>query len=346
MDEKILPRLSRLVKVPLRKVWTDEARLFTPWLELEENLELLAESLGLPPLQQKFREHSIGRFAADLICQIGDTADHLLIENQVEMSDHRHLGQLLTYIAGLAAEGLRVRYVAWLAEDFRDEHRQAIEWLNQHLDNHVGFFACRIEVWQIGQSEERAPRFDVLVEPSQIAPISTRSSRRAQPEGPEVDRVAYWSSFSEELRFRNLPVKIRAEPPRIGYYSFTLNAKLGIYIYVYRDVASRSVGAYVSSVGIAPLARLIFERWIAEKAVIEREYGGSLEWREIEIDKNYRVQVPAASGDPANQADWPRQHAWLVDQLEQLHRIFQPRVQALPSRAELLKTIGISLSDP
>ena len=338
MSERVLPKLSRLVKVPLRKVWNDEARLFTPWLELEENLDLLAESLGLPALRQKAREHSIGRFSADLICQIADTSDHLLIENQIEMSDHGHLGQLMTYLAGLEAQGLRIRYVVWLAEDFRDEHREAIEWLNQRLDSQIGFFACRIEVWQIGQSDERAPRFDVLVEPSQIAPVPSRSSRRAEPEGPDVDRVAYWGAFSNLLRLRNLPVKIRDEPPRIGYYTFTLNAKLGIYLYVYREVATQKIGVYVSLIGVTPLPRVIFERWALEKASVDAEYGGALDWREIDVDKNYRIQVPPVSGDPSNEADWPRQHGWLVDQLERLYRVIEPRVRALPTREELLET--------
>jgi hypothetical protein len=337
MNEIVLPRLSRLIKVPLRRVWTDEARIFTPWLALEENLDLLAESLGLPTLQPKSREHAVGRFSADLVCQIADTGDHLLIENQIEMSDHGHLGQLLTYVAGLDAQGLRIRYVAWLAEDFRDKHREAIEWLNQRLDRHIGFFACRIELWQIGQSEERAPRFDVLVEPSQIVTTPSRSSRRAEPEGPDVDRVAYWGKFSDELRRRNLPVKIRDEPPRIGYYSFTLNAKLGVYIYVYRDVAAQSIGAYVSLIGTPPLAKVIFERWTPERATIVREYAGALDWRELDPNKNYRIQVPPISGDPTDEADWARQHTWLVDQLERLHRVFEPRVRGLPTREELLE---------
>src|SRR5271156_3832552 len=180
MTDASLPNLARLSKVPLRDVWQDEARIFTPWLEKQENLNLLAESLGLPPLEIRKREQPVGRYSADLVCRIADTGDYLLIENQIEISDHRHLGQLLTYLAGLEAQEFHIRYVAWLAEDFRDEHRAAIEWLNYHLDERVGFFACRIEVWQIGASQERAPRFDLIVEPRQIAVAATRASPRGE----------------------------------------------------------------------------------------------------------------------------------------------------------------------
>jgi hypothetical protein len=270
MTEYALPNLSRLSKVPLREVWNDEARIFTPWLELRENLDLLAESLGLPTLQPKFREHAVGRYAADLVCQIGDTSQYVLIENQIEISDHKHLGQLLTYLAGIDGQGMPIRYVAWLAEDFRDEHRAAVEWLNERLDDRIGFFLCRIEAWKIGQSE-CAPRFDVVVEPRQIAPLPTRTPL----ESVDVNRVAYWGAFANELRRRNLPLKIRAEPPRIGYYTFTLDSGRGLYLYAYRDVKNQLIGTYIG-INQNPVPRFIFDAWKNQKDAIEREFGGSL----------------------------------------------------------------------
>jgi hypothetical protein len=265
----------------------------------------------------------------------GDTNEYILIENQIEISDHKHFGQLMTYLAGLEGQGLRVRYVVWLAEDFRDEHRDAIEWLNSHLDDSVGFFACRIEAWQIGTSE-KAPRFDVIVEPSQLARASAVRARSAEPQ-VDSNRVAYWGAFSEEVRRRGLPLKLKSEPPRIGFYSFTLSGSLGIYLYAYRDVAAQEIGAYVSlALGTPPVPRLVFERWKAERSAIEREYGATLSWIERESERNYRISVEAIRADPLDEHDWPRQHKWLVDQIEKLYLIFEPRVHALPTREELL----------
>jgi hypothetical protein len=337
MSEVVLPTLARLTKVPLRQIWSDEARIFTPWLELPENLDLLAEALGLPNLQQKFREPAVGRYAADLVCQIADTNDHLLIENQIEISDHKHLGQLLTYIAGLEAQDLHIRYVAWLAEDFRDEHREAIEWLNERLDEHIGFFAARIEVWKIGLTEECAPRFDVVVEPRQIAAASTRGGRRNGQDSVDVSRVEYWRGFSEELRHRRAPLKIREEPPRIGYYTFTLDSRRSIYLYAYRDVASQTIGSYISVTGPSSTARRVFEIWQSDRTTIENEFGATLNWLEVQHDKNYRIQVTAIPADPLNEPDWPRQHKWLADQIERLFSVFEPRVRALPALDELIK---------
>lgn len=338
-----LPKLARLTKVPLREVWSNEAAIFTPWLELPENLDLLAEALGLPALQPHRREQAVGRYSADLVCAIEDTSDYLLIENQIQISDHKHLGQLMTYISGLEGQGLPVRYVAWLAEDFTDEHRDAIEWLNSQLDERIGFFACRIEAWQIGTSE-KAPRFDVIVQPRQLTLTPSAQTRLSEPQGIDINRVAYWGAFSEEIRRRGLPLKLRSEPPRMGFYSFTLNASLGIYLYAYRQVSTEEIGAYVNfGSAPAPVPRLAYDILVAEKPEIEHEYGAALRWQEVKPDKNYRILAEPFRADVLDEQDWPRQHKWLVDQIEKLYRIFEPRVRNMPTREKLLNSSDSSV---
>lgn len=341
MTDTILPTLARLSKVPLREVWQDEARIFTPWLEKQENLDLLAESLGLPPLEIRQREQPVGRYSADLVCRITDTGDYLLVENQIEISDHRHLGQLLTYIAGLESQGFHVRYVAWLAEDFRDEHRSAVEWLNDHLDENIGFFACRIEVWKIGSSPDRAPRFDLVVEPRQVSVAPARASRRTGLELDDSNRVAYWAAFSDELRKRNLPLRIRDEPPRIGYYTFTLDSGRGLYLYAYRNVSDQQIGAYINiAQNPAPAPQVIFDKWFSLRSEIETQFGEQLDWQEVEAQKHYRIQVRPVHADPLNEADWPRQHTWLSDRITSFYRVFSPLIVTLPTRPELLSLAG------
>lgn len=196
-----------------------------------------------------------------------------------------------------------------------------IEWLNNHPDDEVGFFACRIEAWQIGTSE-KAPRFDVIVEPRQLAAAPT-TVRNAEPQGIDINRVAYWGAFSDEVRRRGLP--------------FTLSGSLGIYLYAYREVAAQAIGAYVSfTIAPAPVPRLAFEAFQSDQITIEREFGAPLQCREVEPDRNYRIQVEPIKADPLDEADWPRQHKWLVDQIEKFHRIFEPRVRKLPSRDQML----------
>ncbi len=223
-----------------------------------------------------------------------------------------------------------------LAEDFREEHQNAMKWLNKHLEKEIGFFACRIEAWQIGASE-KAPSFEVIVAPEQIEHPPTTPARRQDPEGIDVNRVAYWGAFSEELMKSGLPLKIRSEPPRMGFCTFTISAPHGVYLYVYREVATKKIGAYVSCATVPPpIPRLVFEFLEAERTQIETEYGGDLDWRCVKPDKNYRVMVAPIDGDPLDESDWPRQHGWLVEQLAKLLRVFEPRVRKLPPRDQLL----------
>lgn len=146
-----------LERVPLRVGWLSESQQFTPWLA--ENLELLGKQLGLA-LEFKEREHRVGRFQVDLL--LTDAQERVVVvENQLEQSDHDHLGKLLTYCAGTGA-----RVVIWVAPSFNEEHLAALEWLNDNTVADVAFFAVELELLRIGSSP-LAPNFKTLVKPNQ-----------------------------------------------------------------------------------------------------------------------------------------------------------------------------------
>jgi len=117
--------LSKLERVPLREAWKHEANDFTPWLAQEDNLNTLADALGLPDLELVATEHWVGEFKLDILCTSGD--DQVIIENQLEETDHKHLGQILAYAAGVGA-----KKVIWVADSFRPEHASALEFLNDN----------------------------------------------------------------------------------------------------------------------------------------------------------------------------------------------------------------------
>jgi hypothetical protein len=148
-------KLGRLEKVGLRDVWKTEAQHFTPWLAKEENLALLGDTIGLD-LECEAVEKDVGPFRADILCK--DTANDswVLIENQVERTDHTHLGQLLTYAAGL-----KTVTIVWIAQRFTDEHRAALDWLNEVTGDEINFFGLEVELWRIGESSI-APKFNIV----------------------------------------------------------------------------------------------------------------------------------------------------------------------------------------
>ena len=151
-----------------------------------------------------------------------ETDTWVLIENQIERTDHTHLGQVLTYAAGLHAAT-----IIWISSQFTDEHRAALDWLNEITDEEFAFFGVEVELWRIGGSSP-APRFNVVSKPNdwtRAVSTSARRVARGEPEGIDINRVAYWSEFGKALDALGGPLKSRQQPPRLGYYSFTIDAK-------------------------------------------------------------------------------------------------------------------------
>ena len=138
--------LDKLKKVELRDVWLHEALDFTRWLSEEPNLAILSSAVGIE-LELIETESSVGSFNVDIYAREAGTGRKVIIENQLEDTNHDHLGKVITYAAGKGAE-----VVVWVVARARDEHRQAIEWLNQHTDSDFGFFLVEIELWSIGDS--------------------------------------------------------------------------------------------------------------------------------------------------------------------------------------------------
>jgi hypothetical protein len=166
--------LSKLERVPLREAWKHEASDFTPWLAEAANLDALAQALGLSELEAVATEHWVGDFKLDILCTDGD--QQVVIENQLAETDHKHLGQILAYAAGVDA-----RKVIWVAESFRPEHVAALQFLNDNTTDDLSFFGVQIELWRIGDSP-LAPKFEMVVKPNDWAKAGREQARGASGE--------------------------------------------------------------------------------------------------------------------------------------------------------------------
>jgi len=193
--------LSKITKVNLRDCWQNEASDFTPWLAKDENIALLADALGMNELEIKAQEEHVGPFRADILCVDPGTNKYVLIENQLEKTDHNHLGQILTYAAGLDAVT-----IIWIAEHFTEEHRAAIDWLNRITDKEFNFFGVEIELIKIGNSPA-APIFNVIAKPNgwskDVKNSHTNSEGRSEGENFKYD---FWSAFVDYMN--NNPSKL------------------------------------------------------------------------------------------------------------------------------------------
>ena len=150
------PNLAKIERVDLRETWEHEAYDFTPWLA--DNIAELGEALGME-LQLQQIEAPVGGYSLDILATDLNSNRPVIIENQLEATDHSHLGQLLTYAAGFDAEA-----VVWVTREFRDEHRQALDWLNQRTGDDTLFFGVEVELWKIGDSLP-APHFKLAASP-------------------------------------------------------------------------------------------------------------------------------------------------------------------------------------
>jgi hypothetical protein len=210
-DAQRAPALGRLVPVPLRQIWPREANDFTPWLADPDNLSLLADTLNLDELQVQGTEVPVGNFFIDILAR--DVEGHVVvIENQFGPTDHTHLGQILTYVAG--QEGRAT--VVWIAEVIREEHRAAIDWLNASTIAGFDFFAVEIEALRIGTSAP-ARRFNVVAKPNDWSRGVVRASREAQLDDRARAYISYWSGFAAYLRDQKSSFRITTPPPRHWY---------------------------------------------------------------------------------------------------------------------------------
>lgn len=224
----MIPDLGRLVETNLREVWPHEAQSFTPWLA--ENLDRLVEVLGIG-LDLDGREVAVRPFSADIVARNPQDNTLVLIENQIEEADHLHLGQIMTYLAGLD-----VRTVVWIARSFRDAHLSAIRWLNDHTDDEFAFFAIRVKVVRIGDSLP-APIFEVLEKPNEWErrlQIVAKETQSLTPDG-QFQRdfwTHYVERYPEEKKYGNpgSPSRWRKLPNGLVISSSLGKGKVSIFV--------------------------------------------------------------------------------------------------------------------
>lgn len=305
--------IGHLEQVDLRRAWMSEAGDFTPWLAKPENLRLLGDTIKME-LELEAQEKNVGPFRADLLCKDTANNDWVLIENQLERTDHSHLGQVLTYAAGLKAAT-----VVWIAREFTEEHRAALDWLNEITGEHFSFFGLEIELWKIGNSP-MAPKFNVVCKPNDWT---------KPPPGPVTDTQAlqheYWTGVMELLRNRKSGIKPTKPAAQswctlaVGRSNFTLTVAM--------NTLKGWIQVNLSCLGDDALAH--FRLLQQQKQSIEQELGGPLEWEELPGKKEKRLALRLYDLKPLDRDDWPRQHAWLADKVDTFYKVFSPRVKAL-----------------
>ena len=320
MNEGLLGRLER---VNLRTIWASEPAGFTPWLAQPENLKILADTLGIDELELEAQEKDVGPFRADILCKDTVTDEWVLVENQLERTDHTHLGQLLTYAAGLQAVT-----IVWLAANFTDEHRATLDWLNGITDESFRFFGLEIELWRIGDSPA-APKFNIVVRPNDWSKSVAQAARAiddAELSETRAKQQEYWLAFNMTLKAVGGPVRGDRKPTTrnwigygVGRTKFSLNAVMNIWEkWVRAELYIRGKDA-----------KKFFGFLKDQKHEIQEELDHPLEWEELPAGQDCRIACYRRDVDPGDESDWTSQHQWLATHLNDMHGVFSSRVQDL-----------------
>jgi len=310
--------LGKLERIPLRKAWAHEAGEFTPWLAQPDNLNLLAEALGLDELEPVGTEHPVGDFKVDILCT--DNGGKVIIENQLEKTNHTHLGQILTYAAGVGA-----RKVIWVAESFRTEHVAALEFLNQHTTDELDFFAVEIELWRIGDSP-MAPSFNVVVKPNDWAKTGQQNAKAAATMTPTKQRqLKFWTDWSAWLQAKGSA--FRPQKPLPQHWTNIALGRAGIHLAATVNSREGRVGmeVYIDHEN----SKAMFKQLLAQKDAIESELKAKLDWQELPDGHACRILQVRPESPLENEAQWPAYFAWLEEAGLRMTDVFKQRVKAL-----------------
>ncbi|MBQ6669021.1 MAG: DUF4268 domain-containing protein, partial [Deltaproteobacteria bacterium] len=227
--------LGRMEKISdLRGIWPHEAKDFSNWLAQDENLALLSETLGIDIMLEE-RESSVGGFSVDLYAMEEGTGRKIIIKNQLEDTDHDHLGKIITYASGKDAE-----IIVWIVKRAREEHQQAIAWLNQHTDEKVGFFLLEIELWKINDSPP-APKFNIVERPNDWAKVM----KSEEPmNDTKVLQLSFWQAFNvyaENVQGHNKLFSFPKPRPQ-NWYDLRVGTS-NVHIFLRISVQKKYVGA-------------------------------------------------------------------------------------------------------
>ena len=289
-------KLGKIKRITdLRSVWQHEALNFSKWLAQDENLAQLSEAIGIDIILEEL-ESSVGNFNVDLFAIEEGTDRKIIIENQLEDTNHDHLGKIITYASGKGAE-----VIVWIVKRARDEHRQAIEWLNQNTGVKIGFFLVEIELWQIDDSAI-APKFNVVERPNDWAKQMKNVDNLSDTKQLQQN---FWLSLSETIKssYAKDFSPRKAQPQH--WYDLSVGSS-SYHIGLTVNTQKKRLGAEI----YIPDDKGKFAMFKEHANEIEQLVGSKVEWREA--TKATRI-ITLHSYDISNESNWPQAIEWLLN---------------------------------
>jgi len=301
-------KLAQLKRVDLRIVWQHEASEFTKWLAKKENLALLSDEIGIE-ISLVQTEASVGKFHVDILAEEENTGRKIVIENQLESTNHDHLGKLITYAAGFDAE-----IIIWIVKDVRDEHKQAIDWLNEHTDEQANFFAIKMEVWQISDSPF-APKFQVISQPNDWAKAVKTGPTKSGLSDTKIMQLEFWTDLKKFGQEKSTKLRFRKPYPQHWYDLSIGSSKAHLALICDTQNNQLRCELYI------PDDKELYRNLEAHKTEIENELEYDLEWMLLEGKKASRIRT-ITKADISRSGKWEEYFYWLIAASENFQRVF------------------------
>lgn len=292
--------LGKLEKIELREVWRHEALDFTRWLARKENIALLSKEIGID-IEVIETEMSVGRYNVDIYARDTESNKKIVIENQLENTNHDHLGKMLVYAAGLDAD-----IAIWIVKDVNEEHRQAVEWLNDNSFEKINIFLVKVELWQI-DSSPIAPKFQVICEPNNWAKVLKQQSKENVSD-LELKQMEYWQGFVDYAKSKD-KTYISQRPSIYNWYVIRIGSS------DYKIKLVHSVNSDMIRCQLEIFNDEIYKKLEQYRTEIDNKING-LEWEYLEDRKVNRISCNNSSKDNASS------YVWLLDMVDRFKEVF------------------------
>lgn len=268
--------IGKLEEVDIRELWKHEQYDFSEWLSKKENIENLNEILGLT-LVDISKETYVGSYRCDLFAKDETTGIKVIIENQLEMSNHDHLGKIITYASGLDA-----KVVVWIVKEAREEHRSAIEWLNNNTNSNINFFLIEIHAYKI-ENSDNAPMFQVIEQPNDFIKNNKSINSNDTMNKSQSQRLEFWNQFNNVLIEKGKPFNVRKATTDHWYNVAIGTSDAHIDITLVNKDSVIGVELYITD------NKELFDKLYQRKDEIEKDLGFKLDWRRLNNSKASRI---------------------------------------------------------
>ena len=307
-------KIGKLQEVEIRNLWHHEQYDFSAWLVKDDNIALLNEKLGLT-LVDITTEAYVGAYRCDIVAVDETTGIMVIIENQLENSDHDHLGKIITYASGLDA-----KVIVWIVKEARDEHRSAIEWLNNNTSKDINFFLIELHAYKIGDSNP-APMFQIIEQPNDFIKESKNNKSTDAMNKRQSERVEFWTIFNEHIINRGKPFNVRKATTDHWYDIAIGTSAAHISVTLVNKDSYIGVELYINS------NKALFDKLYEEREKIEEQLGFKMDWQRLDTAKASRIlyRINGLNFDDHSNYDSLIDEA--IDKVIKMRSIFKDRVK-------------------